>query len=361
VKDAYAGSIFRFTAQIPVTARSSNLSEAIMKQTLKQTVKIVATAAVLTLALAAPGFAGSYDLLVSSTGGARVLQYDGSTGAFLGTFASEGGLNTPEGLAFGPDGNLYVSSFNSSQVLRFDGRTGALLGAFASLSTPNGLTFGADGNLYVSSFLGDGVLRFDGSTGAFLGTFASEGGLVRPSDLVFGPDGNLYVSSFTSGKVLRFDGNTGSFLGTFATTNNSSNDGLDFGPDGNLYVGAHVGVQGIPDQVLRFDGITGAFLGTFAFGEPSDGFSDVDFGPDGNLYVSASSSDRVFRYDGSTGAFLGTFASEGGLTGPTFLAFTPVPEPSTLVLVSTGTLVILGAAWRRLRKRQLGARTYPRT
>ena len=45
--------------------------------------------------------------------GSSQSAYDGSTGAFLGTFvtAGEPGLNLPRDLVFGPDGNLYVGSF----------------------------------------------------------------------------------------------------------------------------------------------------------------------------------------------------------------------------------------------------------
>jgi hypothetical protein len=43
-----------------------------------------------------------------------------------GVFASGGGLATPTGLRFGPDGNLYVGNVGPDNVLRFDGKTGAL-------------------------------------------------------------------------------------------------------------------------------------------------------------------------------------------------------------------------------------------
>src|SRR4029077_15433537 len=50
----------------------------------------------------------------------------------------------PEGLVFGPDGNLYVSDNVGARVLRFNGTTGALIGTFPSgpeLNVPLGLTF----------------------------------------------------------------------------------------------------------------------------------------------------------------------------------------------------------------------------
>jgi DNA-binding beta-propeller fold protein YncE len=71
-------------------------------------------------------------LLVVSAFGDNLKRYDGTTGAFLGTFASGGGLAQPYGLAFGPDGNLYVTSFASDDVKRYDGTTGAFIDTFAS-------------------------------------------------------------------------------------------------------------------------------------------------------------------------------------------------------------------------------------
>ena len=89
-------------------------------------------------------------LLVSSGDNDSVLLYDAKNGKFRDTFASGGGLDDPEGLAFGPDGHLYVTS-RSNAVLRYNGKKGAFIDIFASgggLEDPAGLVFGPDGNLY---------------------------------------------------------------------------------------------------------------------------------------------------------------------------------------------------------------------
>jgi hypothetical protein len=87
-------------------------------------------------------------LLFSDTGGA-ILRFEGpagpNPGAFLGAFvaAGSGGLDHPLSIIFGPGGNLYVGSAafkagnytaspHTSEVLRYDGTTGAFLGTFVA-------------------------------------------------------------------------------------------------------------------------------------------------------------------------------------------------------------------------------------
>src|SRR2546422_1012284 len=97
-----------------------------------------------------PASAMPGDLFVSSYGNSSVMEYNGTTGAFITTFVppGSGGLNGPFGLVFGPNGNLFVSSyFNNFSVPEYNGTTGAPMGYFVSpgsggLSYPIDLTFG---------------------------------------------------------------------------------------------------------------------------------------------------------------------------------------------------------------------------
>ena len=217
-------------------------------------------------------------LLVTNNTGAQqgnILRFDQATGAFIDAFVPNAGVQ-PIDLTIGPDGNLYVTSGLSKSddpsdpsafsIRRYDGRTGAFIDVFAIgglLNFPQGLVFGPDGNLYVGnqnpSSDANGVLRYEGRTGAFIDVFASDARLRDARDFVFGPDGNLYVTSNLAGSVFRFDGTTGAFLDMFATLPPGGPQGLIFGPDGNLYVASHG-----PNQVVRFDGTTGALLDVFS-------------------------------------------------------------------------------------------------
>jgi secreted PhoX family phosphatase len=55
-------------------------------------------------------------------------------GDFIDVFVSSesGGLGSPDGMLFGPDGNLYVASDSTDEVLRYDGVTGAFIDVFVS-------------------------------------------------------------------------------------------------------------------------------------------------------------------------------------------------------------------------------------
>lgn len=269
--------------------------------------------------------------LYITSGGASnsILGYDGTTGAFAGAFVTtgSGGLSSPTGMTFGPDGNLYVTSSSTQSILRYDGVSGDFIDVFVptgsgGLSAPTGLTFGPDGNLYVgdSAPIND-VKRYHGTTGAFIDIFAggaSAGGSVQV--VSFGPDGNLYVADQLH--VVKYAGSSGAFIDYVASNGNGlgSPVSLAFGADGNMYV---VGYQS--SRVDRFS-LSGTFLGTFvAAGSGGvSGAASIAFGPDGNLYLDGLlNGGAVFRYDGMTGAFIDIFvaAGSGGLVPGGVLLF----------------------------------------
>jgi len=162
------------------------------------------------------------------------------TGTPLGFFVSggSGGLSNPRGLAFGPAGDLFIASGFTGEILQYNGTTGAFMNLFVDAGgngggamDPYGITFHG-GDLYVASFFSNQVKRFNGTTGAFVSTFVTSGsgGLSGPTAVEFGPDGNLYVTSYNDDSIRRFSGTTGAFLSTFVTSGSGGLDGpIDFG------------------------------------------------------------------------------------------------------------------------------------
>ncbi len=147
-------------------------------------------------------------LYLATGQGNSVLRFDGVTGDPLpgplgaaGTAefvpAAGSAIADSHHLTFGPDGHLYVASMDNARIVKYDGTTGAFLGLFVTddpatgadetggLNQPHGIAFGVGGDLYVTSFGTNNVLRYDGQTGAFKEIFATGSGLLQPTHLVF--------------------------------------------------------------------------------------------------------------------------------------------------------------------------------
>jgi streptogramin lyase len=279
-------------------------------------------------------------LLVASYLHNDVLAFDAQTGASLGIFVQPGtgGLLQPNELVIGPNSDVFVSCFSAHKVLRFGGQSGALVQTYnlPNSDSPRGIAFGPDGKLYVADTTSDTILRYDPATATNLGAFATSTG--APIGITFGPDGNLYaaVASTTQnamdGYVQRFNGATGASLGPFASGHLDNPQALTFGPDGNLYVHSQYDWN-----IVRFNGTTGQFIDLFIDENyPYNPSSGIVFGPDGNLYTgnltAGAPNDGVRRYNGSTGAFIDNFVPGDGTFWSTGLAFTPVPEPSSVII-----------------------------
>jgi PEP-CTERM motif len=100
------------------------------------------------------------------------------------------------GLVFGPNRNLFASSGADSssptEVLEYNGTTGAFVTDFVTsgsggLFGPRGLVFGPNGNLFVNSASSNNVLKYNGTTEAFITEFVTSGsgGLDGSSFLAF--------------------------------------------------------------------------------------------------------------------------------------------------------------------------------
>jgi len=300
------------------------------------------------------------DLLVCDLLGDQVLRYDGTTGAFLGVFAS-GPIDGPEGITVGPDGNVYVASEYSANVTKWS-PTGTYLGEFVApgaggLAGEQDLEFGPDGNLYVMSHLAlspNSVWKFDGMTGAFLGMHGLGGGPGHVHGMAWRPsDGDLYQVQLPggSGIVNRFDGATGAMLAPFtADASMAIANDLLWGPDGDLYVSNPLISGFLVGGIVHFDGATGAYLGVFSdVGVPTSTWG-MAF-KDGFFYYSAGGG--VARVSAAAGGLATAFVTpgSGGLAAGASIAFLPVPEPASIAGLLMG-LAVVGIRLRRISPRR---------
>jgi len=229
----------------------------------------------------------------------RVARFNSETGAFLGDLQPTGftGDFYPRGVVIGPDGLLYASVRNiaatGGEIMRWDPATGNFLGDFVDsnatndLNRPEGIVFGPDGNLYVASFRAnsgdtDKVLEFNGATGAYIGKIdLDQVGQPRAfgQALEFGPGGKLFVpisgNGPDTGAVRRYDVSTGTF-DAFVPSNASGGQlgmpwYLTFGKtdSATLAYSDGAGAHGAAQAQLGKDPIQNALQGNVLAGDAS--------------------------------------------------------------------------------------------
>jgi len=125
----------------------------------------------------------------------EVVRYDGTTGAFVGTFLVGGAINNPSSVVFGgPDGNLLVADPVADRVEEFDKDTGdfvrVLIGAIGGEFSLPRLAIGPNAHLYLAHYSGNVLGEFDPVDGTFIQSLPVYPDLVTPTGLVFEPPSN---------------------------------------------------------------------------------------------------------------------------------------------------------------------------
>jgi gluconolactonase len=253
----------------------------------------------------------------------------------LSEFASlADGLDHPEGVATGPDGELYAGG-EGGQVYRVDED-----GSYRQIASIDGFALGlaldAGRNIYICESTSHCVKRVspDGSVSVY-SSGTPDRPLVTPNYPAFDADGNLYVSD--SGTwygddgcifVVRPDGNTELF--TDRVTNFPN--GIALSPDGAwLYVVVSL-LPGIVRIKIEADGSAGTIEPVVDL--PKNVPDGIAFDLDGTLWIACYSPSVIYRLatDGTLDVF-GYDWQNTQLAAPTNITFCG-PERRTMVIGS---------------------------
>ena len=263
-------------------------------------------------------------------------------------------LNTPGGLVIAPNGDVYLADSNNDVIKRVDRRSGVttvvgnLTNGFsgdngpatrAQLDTPDGVAIAPDGDLIVADSRNDRIRRVDAPTG-IITTIAGSGqngydgdeklataaALNNPDAVATAPNGDIYIADTLNNRVRMVDHVNG-FIHTVAGDGETGGDG-PIG-DGGPATSAHLFMP-----------------------------SDVQIAKNGDLYIADMQHNRVRRVDArthviSTVAGNGVFGA-GGDNGPALAASLANPAGVALVEDSLGRITIFIADYYNGSVRSVG-------
>jgi GT2 family glycosyltransferase/glucose/arabinose dehydrogenase len=250
-------------------------------------------------------------------------------------------LNSPGGIVIAPNGDLYFTDSNNDVIKRVDRRMSVTIvvgnqtngfsgdhgpATRAQLDTPDGVAIAPDGDLIVADSRNDRIRRVDAPT-RIITTIAGSGkngydgddkpatdaALNSPDAVVSAPNGDIYIADTLNNRIRVVDHVTG-FIHTVA------GDGQVAGPDGA------VGDGGPATSAHLF--------------MPSD----VQLASNGDLYIADMQHNRIRKVDAKTQVITtvagnGVFGA-GGDDGPATQASLANPAGVALVEDSLGRVTI---------------------
>ncbi|HVB37104.1 MAG TPA: hypothetical protein VND92_01150, partial [Vicinamibacterales bacterium] len=271
--------------------------------------------------------------VITTIVGSHLTGFSGDNG-----LATRARLDTPDGVAVASDGDLVVADSHNDRIRRVDSDTHLITtiagsGATgydgdgkpatqAALNTPDAIAFGPNGDLYIADTMNNRIRAVDHVTG-FIRTVAGDGRtsrpdgsigdggpataaqLFEPSDVAVAPNGDVYIADMHHNRIRRVDAATGIITtvagsGTFGAAGDdgpatqaslAGPAGIALVPTGRsvtLYIADYynglVRVVG-PDGIIRRVS-TGARI---TLGAPAR----IAYSPRGWLYVTDATRDRI--------------------------------------------------------------------
>ena len=240
-------------------------------------------------------------------------------------------LHAPDGLTFGPDGNLYVANWHGRDIVVMNPDSGEIvdrIGNDVGVDTSAGVAFGPDDTLYWTSFWDGGVCGltsggkktcqdFDGfslsvtvSDGGRL--FASAGpladilyeldpALVDPPRLIanipgviahfdFGPDGWLYAPIQYAGEIVRVNVDSEPVIVETVAAGIPWVWAVRFDSQGQLH--AVAGMDPLHDRIIRVDTDTGA---SEMVAQMPSGLGELVFNGDDRLFAAQTYNGAIYE------------------------------------------------------------------
>ena len=313
-------------------------------------------------------------VFVSNAGDNEVYKFDSSlptASNLVGTFTSVNLTAATTAPAIGPDGNLYVPCWDNKVVI-VNPTTLAELGVIDVSGGSSGggmdVSFDTSGRMLMTKFDGNGskVDRYTYSGGSWsltttgLISMASSYPTNAGSEGTYVDNGKIYVGLRTNLGFGVHDEETGAMAAGSPFRGGTAVQGFSkatVGPDGNVYVTGKEALA--PHPLWKFDGSDNSYLGTAFGGQSFEQAVDMAFLSDGTPLVvdggrpvdgaTPGIDGELWMYSGGSWSQFTTAISVGPDKLHSIAILTPIPEPSTLMLLAAGLVGLLAYAWRKRR------------